>query len=276
MLFFEQDLVRKMEAAMARQSQAFADAAAGHLPELGVESLGLGGCARALYFGAGSVLSKAGGLGISAAATPEQIGAAEEFFFSRGDDCRVELCPLADPSLLPLLKERGYRITQFTNVYARPVPGAEEDLTLPAGVRVRQATGSDIEPVMDVIQAGFGGKPGDPLRRQMSASRSMPGMRVLGAEVEGPRGAVLAGGGSMAIVDGMALLFGAATLPEFRGRGVQTALLRRRLEMAREAGAACGLVIIQSRPGIPSERNIVRAGFRLAYTRPQVVRARPS
>lgn len=61
-----------------------------------------------------------------------------------------------------------------------------------------------------------------------------------------------------------AILLGAATLPEARGQGAQTALLARRLAEARRAGAR----VIQSHTGLPtagarnpSLDNMRRAGF---------------
>lgn len=83
--------------------------------------------------------------------------------------------------------------------------------------------------------------------------------------------AVAAAGGS--IVNGVTLLFGDATLPEARGRGLQSALIRERL--ARAARAGCDLAMACVLPGSGSHRNYERAGFRLAYMRVNVKRARP-
>jgi GNAT superfamily N-acetyltransferase len=56
----------------------------------------------------------------------------------------------------------------------------------------------------------------------------------------------------------------ADTLPAFRSRGIHTALVHARLAAAREAG--CDLAMVHTRPGAVSQRNILRAGFQLAYT----------
>jgi GNAT superfamily N-acetyltransferase len=66
-------------------------------------------------------------------------------------------------------------------------------------------------------------------------------------------------------------LFGASTLVEFRGRGVQTALLHARLRRAEEAG--CELVMSLARPGSHSQRNITRLGLETIYTRVKFERA---
>jgi len=55
------------------------------------------------------------------------------------------------------------------------------------------------------------------------------------------------------------------TLPALRGKGCQTALVRRRLSDAALAG--CDLVAVEATPGSASQRNLERMGLRLAYTR---------
>ena len=75
----------------------------------------------------------------------------------------------------------------------------------------------------------------------------------------------VAGGATLAIREGLAGLFGASTLPAFRNRGVQTALLGARL--SRAAAAGCDLAVSLAAPGSTSQRNIVREGFSVLYTR---------
>jgi GNAT superfamily N-acetyltransferase len=73
------------------------------------------------------------------------------------------------------------------------------------------------------------------------------------------------GGATLAVRGRIAGLFGASTLPEFRKRGVQTALLEARLKRAVEAG--CELAMSIAQPGSRSQRNITRQGFQTLYTR---------
>jgi GNAT superfamily N-acetyltransferase len=67
----------------------------------------------------------------------------------------------------------------------------------------------------------------------------------------------------------VALLAGAATLPAFRRRGVQRALLRARLADAARAGCARAIVVTQ--PGTTSQANAQRQGFHLLYARALLV-----
>lgn len=77
--------------------------------------------------------------------------------------------------------------------------------------------------------------------------------------------------GAFRVVGPFAYLGPAATLPAWRGRGLQSALIARRLRDA--AAAGCRWVVTETaedtaqRPA-PSMRNMLRAGFRLACLRP--------
>jgi GNAT superfamily N-acetyltransferase len=80
----------------------------------------------------------------------------------------------------------------------------------------------------------------------------------------------VAGGASLRLGGGVALLCGAATLPEHRRRGVQGALLATRLVEARSAG--CDLAVVTTQPGSKSQENVQKQGFDLLYTRAVLLR----
>ncbi|KEO84851.1 GNAT family N-acetyltransferase [Tumebacillus flagellatus] len=69
----------------------------------------------------------------------------------------------------------------------------------------------------------------------------------------------------MQIVDGVAGFALAATLPEYRNRGAQTAMLHQRMLDAEAAGAH--LIVAQCDFASGSHRNLQRAGFHVAYTK---------
>lgn len=64
---------------------------------------------------------------------------------------------------------------------------------------------------------------------------------------------------------GVGYLAGAATLAEFRGRGLQTLLIRLRAAEARRQG--CSLMGAETAVGSQSQRNMEAQGMRLAYTK---------
>jgi GNAT superfamily N-acetyltransferase len=80
-----------------------------------------------------------------------------------------------------------------------------------------------------------------------------------------------AGAGALYVDGGVGWLGLSATLPEYRGRGAQSAILAARIEDARRQG--CATVVTETgeladdRPS-SSYRNILRAGFREAGVRP--------
>ena len=65
-------------------------------------------------------------------------------------------------------------------------------------------------------------------------------------------------------------LCGAGTLTEYRGRGLQTALLRARMAAAVESGCEYAVVVTQG--GTTSQRNAERLGFRVAYSKATVIK----
>jgi len=81
------------------------------------------------------------------------------------------------------------------------------------------------------------------------------------AEYDGQPGAA----GVLCLHDGVALFGGAATVPEFRRRGLQAALLDARMRYA--FGHGCDLAMMVAEVGSDSQRNAERRGFRIAYTR---------
>jgi len=65
-------------------------------------------------------------------------------------------------------------------------------------------------------------------------------------------------------------LCGAGTISAFRGRGLQTALLRARMLAAIAAGCEYAVVVTQG--GTTSQRNAERLGFRVAYSKVTVIK----
>jgi GNAT superfamily N-acetyltransferase len=84
------------------------------------------------------------------------------------------------------------------------------------------------------------------------------------------RDGVTLGGASLRLFAGIAQRCGAATLPEHRRRGVQSALLAARLEIA--AAAGCDVAVVTTEPGSKSQENVQRQGFEMLYARAILVR----
>jgi ribosomal protein S18 acetylase RimI-like enzyme len=74
-----------------------------------------------------------------------------------------------------------------------------------------------------------------------------------------------AGAAALSLAEGIGHLANAATLPELRNRGVQTALIRRRIRDA--AATGCELVSSGASAGSQSLRNLERSGLHVAYVK---------
>jgi hypothetical protein len=220
----------------------------------------------AVYCGANSPVTQAVGLGLDGAVSEEEFERLEAFYRNRGEPVRVETCPLADASLIEHFGRRKYRVTEFTNVMALPLcdgHSSNTKLDPPHGVTIERVPREQIDLWTLTVAQGFSEH--FPVTQEIIDTMRMfafgPTVECYLARAEG----AVAGGATLAIRDGVAGLFGASTLPAFRNRGVQTALLG--LRLARAAEAKCDLALCLAQPGSTSQRNVMRKGFSVLYTR---------
>jgi len=138
------------------------------------------------------------------------------------------------------------------------------------GVTIKPVTTASVQLWDSVVAAGFS-EFGPLPENTFAPFATVPQSLNFLARVDG----VPAGGGMGSIMPqaGIAALFGSATIPELRGRGVQTALINRRLWEAAQAGAE--YAVVSTLPGSGSQRNMERRGFRVAYTKIVMVRTWP-
>ena len=142
----------------------------------------------------------------------------------------------------------------------------------PGEVEVVELTGSEQEPFGTIAAIGFGLPAW--ASEFFAHLPGKEGWRCYVAKVGGES----QGCAAMLIDDGIAEFGVAATLESARGRGCQTALLHRRICDAAEAGCHTLFVETGERvPGRPSAsyRNILKAGFKEAYLRPNWQRRLP-
>ena len=217
-----------------------------------------------MYDGPSSPVTQTFGLGIFHPVTAARLDEIENFFRARRAEIFHEVCPLADPSAVALLNERGYQPIEFTSVMYRPI---SKDLRLTASRNERIQ--------VRLIRAGEEGLWAETAARGWSETSELEDFfKELGqvsakriaalsflAELEGDAIAT----GALSISEGVALLAGASTIPEGRKQGAQLALLEGRLRYAAQQG--CDIAMMGALPGSGSQRNAERNGFRIAYTR---------
>jgi GNAT superfamily N-acetyltransferase len=128
---------------------------------------------------------------------------------------------------------------------------------------IRRLTTADAAAWWSVLEEGIGLTDAR-LAAVLEAGLQDPLTQVYGAW----DGEVLAGAGAVCFVDGAASLNTGVTIPAYRHRGVQSALIAARAAAAADAG--CDLLVTETdastSPG-PSRRNMLRAGFEHRYDR---------
>lgn len=229
----------------------------------------------------GSWANVAVGLGLDGEVPPEALDALVAFYETREAEARVEVCPFVHTSLLRGLGERGFLLRGFENVLARPLfPGENLRALHPHGwpegldvIAVDRRDEATLRLAVEIACSGFQ-PPGIPaneaeiaLGLRMAQSQRVGTFLALWDGEPAGAGSVEVGGGDVAA------LFGATVLEPFRRQGVQAALILARLAAAAEAGTS--LAIIHSHPGIPTERNALRLGFTVAYSKAVLTRPIP-
>jgi ribosomal protein S18 acetylase RimI-like enzyme len=222
----------------------------------------------AAYARAGSPMNKLIGAGLSRALEDDALAEIEAAHASRDEPVRVELPTLAEPATLAGLIARGYRLRGFENVLGLSLAAAGAE---PTDVAVEPVTAATDRGWRDALVHGFASPDGtgatidqyawDAIAQVMDDMARAPGLRRYVALVDGE----IAGAASARIDHGILQLCGASTLPRFRRRGVQRALLGSRLVAGRADG--CDLAVVTTAPGSQSQANVMRHGFALLYAR---------
>ena len=275
MLFASTSLAARIERAECRLLADSAASAARRRPDTGVFAMPLAG-GMATFTEAGSPLNKVAGLGFEGPLDEDGLATVERAFAERGTPVQAEVSSLGDPAVVRRLTGRGYRLQGFENVLGRSLP-ASPRAPLPEGVTIAPSPVEELGTWIDVVVTGFASPDAQGVVSEESYPRDLvESVMADMASAEGfsrtlaRRDGVPAGGASLRLSEGVAHLCGAATLPEHRRKGVQSALLWARLEIA--AGAGCDTAVVITQPGSKSQENVQRQGFHLLYARAILVR----
>lgn len=271
-MFATASLARRIERAEAGLILEAVRSAARRVPPDQVVLRDLNGSVAA-YVEPGAPFNKVAGLGFDGVPSADALDALEHEFAIRHSPVQVELATLADPEVGRTLTRRGYELVGFENVLGLPLAPSSTFEAVP-GVDVTRAADDESRAWLDAVATGFMSPdtfdgppsheaviPRDVLDRVFGDTIAAPGFERYLAR----RGGAIAGGASLRIDHGVAQLSGAATLPEHRRLGVQTALLRHRLTEAARRG--CDVAVVTTQPGSKSQENVQKAGFALLYAR---------
>lgn len=274
-MFADAALAARIDRAEARMCAEIAQVVGVRQPHAGSTVVPISG-GLAAYVSPSSPVNKVIGLALDTGLDLDALERIETEWRRRGEPVRVELSVLADPSVGGVLTDRGYRLHGFENVLGLALDGMQTEPS-PSTIAVDVVPEDQFRTWLDVAVEAFmnldgtGSVPDDALPREQLAkvieeAMGAPGFVRYLARLDGEA----VGEAAMRIDGDLAQIAGAGTLPPARGRGVQKALLQRRLQDARRAG--CTLAVVTTAPGTRSQDNVMRRGFELLYTRAILIR----
>jgi GNAT superfamily N-acetyltransferase len=284
MKFVDMKLARRLEAAEDVPQAEIARVLQRTHPEIGAECMEMAG-GHAVFAGLNSPVGRAIGLGLDGPVTAAQLDEVEEFYKRHNAPSQVDITPVTHGSLLELLKTRGYAMTELNNVMARKLEPEERfDESVP-GLEFRACAPQETQLWTHTMLRGFFPEQQipegwDKLLAPMAQVTDSLAMLVWTSENPHPvapnPGATRVGqpvagcGGLISREHRMIALGGTSTLPEYRGRGIQTAAIGRRLNRAIKEG--CDLAVVVTLGNTTSMRNAERLGFTLAYSKATVIK----
>ena len=273
--FCDPPLAARIDRAEARMCAEFAHLVGSRSPGARVTTMPLAG-GLAVYAGPGAPMNKLIGVGLGDALDAGALAEVEAAWESRREPVRVELSTLDDGAAARMLTARGYRLLGFENVLGRRIEPSDAADAGAAVAEIVTIGDEDLERWIRIMLDAFAQPDAGPLPTEEHPRGELAAVfrdisRISGvtgylARVDGEAAAA-----ASARFDGrLAQLTGAATLPPFRRRGLQTALTTRRLADAQREG--CDLAVVTTNPGSKSQQNAQRHGFELLYSRAILVK----
>ena len=222
-----------------------------------------------MFAGLNSPIGHAAGLGFDGVVTARDLDHLETFYRTHGAPAQLDLTPHTDASVLELVAARRYAIAELNNVLFR-VLDSSEPVNVPEEITIRRSRAEEANQFADILTHCFFEKGDAPegFSEMLAPLFHFPEALTFFAEVDG---VPVAGAAGRIIPEHRVFaFFGAGTLPAYRRKGIQSALLRTRMKAAADAG--CELAVVVTRGGTVSERNCVRLGFQIAYSKATVIK----
>ena len=170
------------------------------------------------------------------------------------------LTPFAGPDALQRVVDVGGKAEGWENLLYLPADQALANYSQPLAITILEIGDEGVEDWAGVSRrVFFGNEPNEVGETLGLVFRNATNIRRYAAYWEGE----LAATATMTPGGGITFLGGGATLEEFRGRGLEAALIHRRLADAREHS---DLITMGATPGSASHRNAERIGFRVGFS----------
>ncbi|HLZ41466.1 MAG TPA: GNAT family N-acetyltransferase [Candidatus Sulfotelmatobacter sp.] len=267
MQFVDKALARRLESCEEMPQVLYARIFKKTRPELtAAEEEICGG--HMVFAGLGSPIGRATGVGLDRFLTVEDLDRIEQFYRNHKAPSQVDLTPLHDPAVFEVVKQRGYAIAELNNVLYRRLESKEE-IPIAAGCNIRRSHSEEADVTGAIVESAFfpDGAP-EAFQGLIAPLYQMESALAFVATVD--EKPVACGTGLVIAEHKVFALCGAGTLAAYRGRGLQTALLRARMAAAFEAG--CEFAVVVTQGGSTSQRNAERLGFQVAYSKVTVIK----
>lgn len=255
--------IRRIVQAWAHNAVLVAETIADIDPSWGSEAFELAGGAVVLC-GPGLYVNRAIAVGHDAPLTDEEWELLEARSRAVGVPPALEITPATHPAVKEAAAARGYALEEIEHALVRSTDLRDVPPPDPR-FEVLPANRGLLPMWQETAACGWGHAEGPARQASDVFARAA-------AVVDGEGFTLIrhAGSGrplgcaSLTIHDGVATLGGMSTLPEQRGQGVQTSLIRHRLRVA--AASGCDVATSIAVPDGPSERNLLRHGFELLFS----------
>lgn len=263
-LITDKPFSQKLELTEANANINFVNSRAKMQPDCGAEWIKINGT-HALFDGIESPLTQTFGLGLFEEVTHENLALIEDFFQQHKAPVFHEISPMASPSHMIILPERGYKPIELTSVLYKVLPADNStDQPIHSNITTRILNKGE-ENVWARVSANGWGTEMEGLSTFMYDFASIIVNSADAHPFFGEINHKIISTGMLSIYKDTALLAGASTIPEGRNKGAQHALLNARLRYATSQG--CTLAMMCASPGSQSQKNAEKNGFRIAYTR---------
>ena len=136
MQFVDKALARRLESCEEMPQVMYARIFQKTRPEIdAAEEESCGG--HMIFAGLGSPIGRATGLGLDCPFTAKDLDRVEAFYGAHKAPSQVDLCPLHEPAVFELFKQRDYGIAELNNVLYRKLDADEKFPAVPAGCEIR-------------------------------------------------------------------------------------------------------------------------------------------
>ena len=207
------------------------------------------------FSGDGSPLTQAYGIGHRGAAF--SLEEVDNFYRGLTTNWELIVTPFTSNELLAEASRAGYVSDHFESVLAQEVGPSMVEMN--HGIRIEEVKG-DLTVWLQSSDAAWSGQDELPeAPSDLARSMSAVGTRRYLAYLDDQPAATA----SMISIGDRHMFSGAATRPQFRNKGLQTALTQRRMA---DAGVG-SLVHVVAIPGSQSHRNLQRIGFQPLYSK---------